>query len=1323
MEDQEGQEPCYHNKYHIIHFFRNVCSPILGELLAKELKNCDYIKEQLSKDQCGTLSKTLHRVLKSVSSRGKNQAARKRKPETENCGLTKTQHLNNLDDNETLLNEIKISDLVHECEEDVKVKAVRNLGELNVTLLLNILTNDVLKFPLADLEDHLNNLKDGRNCIFHKDNYNKRDKLKILSEAVESVYKYLGKDIANLQEKIKIYFTSPLSICPSAVMREAQQEINKNYRHHVPRRQHSIQPTIQHLRDSESYTVVENFGKFLKDHKASECRPVLLCGAPGAGKSSFLCSLVHTFTQAEDFLLVVRLHWNKSGKMSKETFWRWVYTSLTDLCPETVQRYELEQVMVVLENYSSEFLFLWDLNLQDSRKQPLHLDHGTWIMSYQGIPENPTNCCVLRVASLCDEQVRQVLNSIDMSKEDNNKVHDMYRTCQYKGLVNTPEMVHIFAHVCVRNENCVPFYKLIQRYIESKIERTEENQVELVKLGQKAFNAIKENRIYYSEQCLANIQSNVSYPFLLENSQSKGRYFQYQVVADCLAAWYIVENPETACALWLQQTPLFRRVFEVVCSLWCEREGGIRCNLHFLRQYLEMFFEISKPKRIRAKKQTCKQAMNVDENNDKDSRAKKEKHEQAMEVDEESKQNTQAVKADKDEKIKAEKQKNNQTIEIDEDTDHRSKAVEVGRGKAESEAKKNNRQAVEDEDEDYTKPNNFLRWIFLSKIAKEHQNNQDILLLLADLLACKNTWLFKCKLLNEATIDNISLVLGHVKMTRELTIRVESGPDVTVLLKLWNMLCSHQGMCCNADVQIVIHHTENNWVGQEKQLAALPSVIARSTAPLHITKYVGPLLCSRTPHFLKCLCMARVKVLVVRVCDLASLREVLACRQDSLESADVTLRLKVEEQELLMSNPTPIPLSPSLPLTLKVIYFERLQRLLDMFQQPDLLSSLIIYRVYMHENFKLDLTHFTKMKSLFIRFLYMGRLPSLSLEAPQSADKMEVNDEDDAKIPLLPLKHWTFQLVMNLLLPANLQRFLMRNLSFCGDSNIHLLCSKYWEGLALQRLCLLGTNISFSKVKNFFNTKIEEDIGKAMKRCRIDVRQASSKSVVKNQRLQKEEREQRRKHKPEGHELIITSEAKLCEDCHHLSCRCPPHQGHQGRDTYEDLVSLVQEVYSYDILNISYSGNGIVMRKDMCGDMQVECPVSFLDDESAEQPEGKPELCQVLKALTLAQCICLSHTQLSHEGALHLINHLKESKNKCGSTEPFRLTIVSRRYHMCSLSPDEVKHCHFTRAIKDDRSLQQFTFKCDCWTRCHYFKKTNDGCIYFNDTKLLAREG
>lgn len=1260
MECSSSQDD-FEETYKVLHFFRNECSNILAQLLVKELRNSNYVKGLLESNREGTLSMSLFRLLKTVSSKGKKKASKKSQCTTEEPGsFSKTQHLNNLKYNEDDLAPIQIGQML--LEEGETVSTVERLSNLDSAFLLWILTNEILEFPhTQEVNEALATLREIRNSIYHRDSYKNSNKsvpelLDQLCTMAKFLCQYLGKDDA--------YFQSYMSYTPSSfspIFRELQQEIYNSYLDSILRRDsyhHQIvQPTIKHIRgDCRSDEIVENLVNFLAENQvrvSEEPRPVLLCGAAGAGKTSTLhcltLTVIHKQCSDGSFPLVVRVDEIEMKYKTREEFWKCLFKHLAKLCPQAEKKYGQEEVVSVLSSYSNSnsFLFLMDQNIQGTRSlnslMP-YMDRGTWVLSYRGVPDPSNFYRVLKMESLSEGQVNQLLSAIIKPKEQCNLVSQLYERCDYKGLIDTPDMVCIFAKVCLEIQSCDSFYRLIQIYIYKNIPATDENETELIKLGKKAFHTIKLNKKYYEETSLNDI-ADIVWRLFLEPAQSKRFFFKYRVVEDYLAAKYVVKETEVACESWLKQATLFKRVFEIVCAFWCKEEDGIKNNLPYIRKYLQKLFEIG-PHKTRRKK----------------------RKEEAMETD-----------------------------EIAKDNDHA------------------------------TNQNNFVRWNFLSKLAKDNQNNQDILLILAELLACKNSWLFKCKSVTEKCLDNLSLVFRHIKLTKELTIKLESGPNVAMLTKLWGMLSDHEGVCSNTTVQLVIHYTETNWIMHEKFLTMFPATVAQTTAPLYITKYVGPLLCSGTEQFLKCLCMQRLEVLDAYVCDFGSLREVLEHRQ-KLRSVVVRLNFRVAELEIpnIM-----IKLSSSFPLNLTIAYFEGLQALLDKIESPRRLSSLRIYRVYIHEGFHLDLSRFSKLEFLSIKFVHMGKLPSHYL-LEVSEEKMEVDDiENKRKVSRLPLEQWALQLVLNLHLPARLGRLLLRNLSFCDDTNIPIL-NRYWRGLPFQRLVLLDTHLSMSKFKEILQSLVNDskvdDVRESLeKRCRLEEEDPESlKNAMKQERLVRQERENKRRHKPEGKEVIITSDAKLCSECHLLSCTCVQPSISHSRDTYHDFVTLVNDIYSYEILSISYNSKDIILRKDLCGDLHVQCPLAFLNDEMAERLESaNPELLQghrylqelslVLGALALAQAISLTHTHLSHKGALCLLKHLKKKKQQFGSIEPFRLTIFSRYYHTCSKSVEEMRHSPFTREIQKDDSLQQFNFRCNCMKRCHNFKKSINGTIYFND--------
>lgn len=944
--------------------------------------------------------------------------------------------------------------------------------------------------------------------------------------------------------------------------------------------------------------------KFLVEKKVSYCQepqPIVLHGEPGAGKSSILQSLIHNITNTKKFKgfnIVVEV--SETFSNSKEKFWKQVFSHIINLSPEAVQKHGKEKVKKVLSRYADSFLFLMDQNLRDTTmlcQQITYLDCGTWVLSFQGCIDPSSRFHVLKVAPLSEEKVLEILENIaKMTQNERKRVSRTYKGCQYKDLMQTPDMVKIFAEICLKLEGCASFHELMQSYIDKHVNRTEETEKYLIMLGKKALRAIKKNNKYYSIESLDNLKS-IADPFI--ESDSSGYFFKSRRVEDYLAAKYIVEHPKESFQLMLSKAGSFIAVFHIVCAMWREQDRGIEDNLDYIRSYLEKLFKKEWSQNNRGKK--------------------------------------------------------------------RERNTDISR----------------------TEYGTMQRWILISNIAKDNQNNPAILSLLADLLTRFHTWLFKHTSLTEDLIKSLSQVLENVILTQKLTIKIVSSTSrkensqpsqecgtkkdaLSQLTQLWHMFSSQAGLWCSISIHLTICCTDSNVDQNKSLLSDFFAKIYNTTASLLITEYTGPLLCSKTPKFFECRCMTEINVLDVDIYDLTSLCMVLEQHQ-KVQNITVRLRLRAVETDILQT--LRFKLSHSLDLT--IIYCEGLQTLLDCFEDPHDLHSLKIYEIYIHKNFSLDLTRFTKLEFLSLQF---ERKESKSLSR----------------------KKMTSHLLKNLQLPT-LGRLLMRNLFFFDDSTSDLV--KYFKKQTLQRLILLDTEISISKFRGILQEFVTDTNTDDTEESRIYQQEESSvtplRTVAKRQRLEKETRESRRREKPEGEELIITSNVKLCQ-CSRKDLE----------NAYCNFASLVMDIYLLQILSIAYSGKCLSIRKDVCGDLLLQYPLPFLDDEIAQHPEKQPGLRQVLEALALGQLIIINHTHLSCDGALFLLKHLKEKKGNFGRIEPFRLTIFSSLSSNCSKSVEEIKHKFIE--IKDDTNLQQFTFSCNCKNRCMHFKKTIDGSIYIN---------
>lgn len=940
---------------------------------------------------------------------------------------------------------------------------------------------------------------------------------------------------------------------------------------------------------------VENLVEFLvtkQERCSQEPCPIVLYGEPGAGKSSVLRRLACTLTEQQTldhFCMVVRVE--DVTATSKELFWQ----IFADRCRQSIKKHGYEEVRRVLFIHASKVLFLVDCNLRDD--QTLNdlircMDRGLWVVSFQGVPEHSTRFHSLRVAPLSEEQVQQVLLGIEISEEDRRLVSDFCKRCECKELISIPVMVRFFAENRSELQNCVSLYKLVEHYIYKKIERTEQNEALLIKLGGEAFRKITKNDRY----CLDNSPEDlkrVSRPFL-ERDPSGRYFFKYMMVEHYLVAKYIVDHPGEACQSWLEQATLFKMVFQMVCDLWAEQVDGIQTNLHHIKEYLQKMIVGDKPQKNKGKKRK--------------------------------------------------------------------------------------RGEIPDEVTDYVNTEDtFVRWVCLSKIAKHNQDREEILRLLADILTQYNTWFFNHTSLTAELLDSLSRVLSHVKLTKELTIKMKNGTNVEAVSKLWSTLIRHRKLLRNSHIYLDIQYNESKVAESEPHLAAFFAEIHKTEAPPYIKHYAGPLPCSATQRFFKCSSMKKLEKLNVYISNMSALAA-LGKILERKHNLSIVTRVRVKSLDTDWSR---ITLSCS-PPDLTVVYFKDLQMLLNSFEQPESLRSLKIHEVYIHNTFNLDFTRFTELEFLSIRF---------------------VEKEKEGKVDLLPLDNWAPHLMKHLRLPERVGRLMMRNLPFFNDSIVPDLV-EYFKKLTFQRLVLLDTDLSISKFKEFMTSLLSSS-------STVDMDESLATSpceAVTRRRLVKAEREARRKSKPEGKELVITSEADLfkyyqfSENDYNNACH--------------NLVSLVRAVDSCKALSINYSGKDkcVSVRKDMCGDLFVQCPQPLLDDEAVQSPVKQQWLELVLGALALGERISLHNTHLSHSGALCLMQLLKERIKNLGRTEPFKLTIFSNHLSICSKSKEEVKNSSFMREIKKEDRLAQFNFSCR--NMCHFFKKATDGSIYFNGELL-----
>lgn len=194
--------------------------------------------------------------------------------------------------------------------------------------------------------------------------------------------------------------------------------------------------------------------------------------------------------------------------------------------------------------------------------------------------------------------------------------------------------------------------------------------------------------------------------------------------------------------------------------------------------------------------------------------------------------------------------------------------------------------------------------------------------------------------------------------------------------------------------------------------------------------------------------------------------------------------------------------------------------------------------------------------------------------------------------------------------------------------------------------------------------------------------------------------------------MIITSNAGLCSACQNFPCICPGQESEDDRETLEDVVCLIEDIYYYDILSFSFVSNLITIRKDLCGDLRVTCTLTELTNASLNLTDPSSQLFKLFHRLAVAQSIYFRQTKLTQEGIITLINHFKGNKKSVsdGLIEPFSVTIGST-YHYT----EEKNMNTFFKFLLNEKCLASFNFWCTCDDKCYWIKKTYKGQIFYNN--------
>lgn len=1249
----------------LYHFLQNTCVKAAFDILVREFRNTQYIRDNLDKQvkrsmkfqvllyQIHNRTKTYDKGKKKKGQGGSGTNSQSQENSSHN---RRSQQITNIKENEYILSQVTVEDLL-DANEKCKV-----LMDLDLIFILNVIINETIKYTLSDsLLEAIIQIKDIRKVVFHprysfsEDAFDKN--LKGLVKATYILYKHLGYSLEQVDEKENACRKEATQgdTLASTIIDELQSEFRTKY----AALQNFIAPNI-----SNAENLSENLENFIdqESRRGEDKLPILLCGHRGTGKAQILQSLAFSFSRlhsdlASKFLLVLHLDdWDRrywSWEVTGEEFWDQIFKCVKSLAPGTVSKYGLDSIKEVIKMYKDRILFLINLDVSAVGHIRKEVQQGTWLITYHGSHPPSVDWQILKVKPYEEAQVKTLLMHLNYGHHED--ILRLYETCEYKGILTSLDMIKIFSKLTSKVTTGTDF-DIAKLFVSKELSflNDEDREEQVLKLGEIAFHAMRKARSVLDDNALCNVQREVKDKFLVHLVGS-GLTFIHCIVQDFMAAKYVICNPDKACMKWLQNTESFKRVFKFACSLWCKDPNELEKNLEYIKQYLIHLFKIKDLIKYRKS----------------------------------NRNNVGKVETVETNKKKKQKSKNKIPVFVN---------------------------PVKDP---------FTKWNFILHL-DDVCRDLKILDLLADLLSHIPCWSFNAeKYFNNGQLIRIEKILSKVKLHKEspVMIRLESGTgaDMEMLIELWNKIKNISSIHDRCRIKIIVTCNSSVPFEHDKCVSDFFKVIERAHCPVYISHYTGPFV--GIPNILKCKCLRKLEKVDVSVYDVASLQEILSCKEIiSLKDVSVRVDLKVSEQECFDNRCIEIPKNINLKLSIK--YFNNIQKLLNTFKFPEHLSSLSLHDLFINENFKLDLSAFQKVESLYIRCK-----PNIENENKCKSRGSDINEAMEIDLPkqvpdhmrMLPRCTWMFQLKMNLSLPPNLERLMLRNVEFYNNSNNHLLL-EFCKSNTIKRLVILDSLLSLKGVRKVVSTHTDSvnDLEKMTKKLRVDRSHSSEMKefIDKNPRLSESNRKERRRKKPPGKEIIITSELALCTKCKKFPCGCPPQAGEDNNDTFEDLVNLIEDIYHYDILSFTYTSNIISVRKDLCHDLKVHFAVTMLDDAVASALGSTSDgLCQLFFKLTLAQCISFYHTNLSDNGVLNVIHHLKHNKGSyCtdGAPEPFSLTIESF-WHPSS---HETLFSELIKFIKIEKCLAVFNFWCMCPVKCYKLKKFQSGNIQMNDKPI-----
>ncbi|XP_064077235.1 uncharacterized protein LOC135194942 [Macrobrachium nipponense] len=1226
---------------------RNECADAAYLILIKEFRNCGYMDKLQANDNHLSFCDFLLRL----------NSSRKR----DNQGSSQTQKrsppLHNLNENRDILSQVTVQNLRDQNEK------CRVLKSLDLSLLLNIIANEQLSYRIDQVVfDSLNDIKEIRNKVFHPrykfsaENFD--EYLTKLATSCEILYKQVDPNrITSLKNQVKRYKEQGLD-CNSgrSILENLRQEIYTKY-------MYAAEPTFVHpvISDTSKRKVIENLPKYIiDDWKSCKRHPMLLCGSAGMGKSTVLRSLAASAKEMNTFVLVLYLEdiYRKPKQKippvvtSSSDFWDQVHHCVESLAARTVRNYGLETVAAVIREHKDNILFIVDWNMKSLGNLFKEMQCGTWITAHREVLSHTNDWVLLEIQPFTRHHVLQLLEKYSGGRRGSTS--DLYEECEYQDLITSPDMVQVF----FTHGSAVNFdtdFDLIAAFVDGKFKSRgwfwNDKQSDVLKLGEVAFALKMGNSNAHSEKELNEIGEEVKDVFLChEHGKTK---FRHSSVQDFIAALYVFHNPAKACRDWLSSAPSFMRVFKFVCGMWCnsgfwgEDSRPSDQVVTYMEGYLTCLLDIKSLTK-------CKE---------------------------------------------------NRVIEPMEVEGSKSKMCSSEQGKKKSGNPLRNAMS---------------NWDFIMALDDVCKQTK-VINLLVELLSSTPCWIINTEKFDDRKLRRLAILLKKVKLDRDhpVTIKLESTLDVRMLIMMWNKLKNIESLQNCTKVKFYVAGDSCFPYAYQDSLRDLCRTLVSACCPIYITSYTGPLLCSTTLEFLKGFSLKTLDTIDVTVYDVSSLIEILKCDHlPDLKYISVTIELTMEEQLLTSVKPFSVPDHHSLKLRIK--YFDNIQKFLDMVRFPGHVRSLSIYDIYITVEFSLNLMAFEEMENLSLRFQpsdsdqshAQNRFIDEYFHQKSAHEDMDIDSNTIAagKNYTIPRQGWMLSITVKINQPPKLERLLLRNMDFYGDSNNNLLLN-ILKLYRIQKLIILDSQLSLKGVRKVLSshTSDGDDINFVTKKLKNNqLEMDSDEKLLKRPRLSVDERELKKIDKPKGKEIVITSEIDICTSCSLFPCVCASVELSR-KENFDDLANLLKDVYLYDIVSFNYSSKFVTIRKDVCGDLRVHCALPGLKDETSHNLSSDQSLFyRFFKTLALAQSISLEQTHLSFQGVLNIVDYLKQVKKSC--TERFSLTIISS-YHPFD---DEVIH-PFIEMIRMESVFSTFNFLCSCENKCLKIKKTFNGKMMYND--------